>query len=71
MVYLESLLKKNTLLFQEKCSYSTKIKERGKYQKKLFKLASNLMGNNSNVNLQQFTEKNTITKNKIISDSQT
>ena len=45
----------NTLLFAEKCFYSTKIEECGKDQKKLLKLNKNLMGSNSNVNLPHFT----------------
>jgi len=39
----------NTSLFEEKSISSTKIEECGKGQKKLFKLARNLMGRNSDV----------------------
>jgi len=83
-IYRELYRTVNTLLFEEKkCFYSTKIKERGKDQKKLFKLTKNLMRSNSNVNLPHFTSaelladkfsnyfmrKATIIRDKIISDT--
>jgi len=74
----------NTLLCKEKkCFYSTKIEERRKDKKKLFKLTKNLIGSNSKVNLPHFTSaellankfstfvkrKTTIIRRKIGSDS--
>ena len=70
-------------LEEKKYFYSTKIEECGNDQQKLFKLTKNLMGSNSNVNLQNFTSsdlladkfsnnlkrKTTIVRSKIISDS--
>jgi len=84
-IYRDLCRTMNTLFFEEKCFYSTKIGECGKDQKKLFKLTKNLMGSNSNVNLPHFISaelladkfsnyfmmKATITRNKIIYDIQT
>ena len=82
-IYKDLCRKMNTLFEEKRFFYSTKIDEYGKDQRKLFKLIKNVMGSNSNVNLlhltsaelladkfsNYFTNKTTITRNNIISDT--